>query len=276
MSKSVVQHSACNQSKRYLGGAVLGAVLLTAALFPVARSSADSYVYHILPLGDSITHAEINRASYRYPLWKKLIDAGIKFDYVGSMDTQLDLFSKGETPQPDYKGMKFDKDHEGHFAWAAVDINKGADPHNKTGSGSLSQWTQKYDFDIALIHLGTNDAFLRIKTDLIMGELKKVIQTLRADNPNAVILLAQLIPAKRQPGDGKAVMDVNAAIPELAAEMNTEESPVILVDQFTGFDVNKDTYDGVHPNAQGEEKMAQRWFEAIQQALPKVKKRDGS
>ena len=88
--------------------------------------------------------------------------------------------------------------------------------------------------------------------------------------------MAQLIPAKRKPGDGKAVMELNAAIPQLVKEMNTAASPVLLVDQFSGFDVEKDTYDGVHPNAQGEEKMAQRWFEAIQKALPLVKKREGS
>ena len=70
--------------------------------------------------------AEINRASYRYFLWKKLIDAGVDFDFVGSMNTQLDTYSKGETPQPDYKGQSFDKDHEGHFAWEGESYLGGA------------------------------------------------------------------------------------------------------------------------------------------------------
>jgi len=254
-------------------GYFIGLASILIATLPFRPAIADDYIYKILPLGDSITHAEINRASYRYPLWKKLVDANIKFDFVGSMDTQLDSFSKGATPQPDYKGLKFDKDHEGHFAWAAVEINKGKNPNNKTGSGSLSQWTQKYDFDIALVHLGTNDAFYRIKNELISAELKKVIQTLRKDNPNAVILLATLIPTKRKPGDSEAVASLNKTIPNVAKELNTAKSPVILVDQFNGFNAVKDAYDGVHPNDKGEEKMAQKWYEAIKKALPLVKKR---
>lgn len=253
---------------------VIALVSILIAVLPPTPATADDYVYHILPLGDSITHAEINRASYRYPLWTKLIDANIKVDFVGSMDTQLDSFSKGATPQPDYKGLKFDKDHEGHFAWTVDDIVKGRNPYNKTGSGSLSEWTKKYDFDIALVHLGTNDAFYRLKHDHMVESLGRVIKALRADNPNAVILVAKLIPAKRQKGDGEAVAAVNEnVIPQLVKKMNTPESPVILVDHFTDFDVAKDTYDGVHPNAMGEEKMAQQWFEAIKESLPLVTKR---
>jgi len=236
----------------------------------------DDYVYKILPLGDSITQAEINRASYRYPLWKKLVDANIKFDFVGSMDNQYDGFSKGKTPQPDYKGLKFDKDHEGHFAWSTYDIVKGYATNDGRGSGNLAQWVKKYDFDIALVHLGTNDAFHRSKHDAVFQELKNLIEVLRSDNPNAVILLAKMIPAKRQPGDGKAVQDLNdSVIPKVAKELGTKSSPIIVVDHFSGFDAKSDTYDGVHPNESGEEKMAQRWFEAIKEALSMVKKTTG-
>lgn len=255
---------------RPFAAALVAAAALFAATLSNGRAIADEYVYRILPLGDSITHAEINRASYRYPLWKKLIDAGVRVDFVGSMNTQLDRYSKGETPQPDYKGLKFDKDHEGHFAWEASDIVKGRNPNNKTGSGSLSDWMKHYDFDIALVHLGTNDAFNRQSSEQIAGELRQVIESLRRDNPHAVILLAKLIPTKRRKGDSEAVAAVNKVIPEVAKAMNTAESPVLLVDHFTGYDAVTDNYDGVHPNAQGEEKMAQRWFDAIMDALPLV------
>ncbi len=255
-------------------GCFIGLISILTAALPLTPAIADGYVYNILPLGDSITHAEINRASFRYPLWKKLVDANIKIDFVGSMNTQLDSFSKGATPQPAYKGLQFDKDHEGHFAWTVDDIVKGRNPYNKTGSGSLSEWTTKYDFDIALVHLGTNDAFYRLKHDHMAATLERVVTALRADNPNAVILLAKLIPAKRQQGDSEAVAAVNEkVIPKVVEKMNMPNSPVIAVDHFSDFDVAQDTYDGVHPNASGEEKMAQRWFKAIEEALPLVTKR---
>lgn len=228
----------------------------------VACADADR-VWSILPLGNSITQAEVNRASYRYPLWKKLVDSEIQFDFVGSIKKQQDKYSKGVPPQPDYKGLAFDRDHEGHFAWATEEIFIGRDFDNGSGSGRLQEWVQGYDADIALIHLGTNDAFKRQSNESSLKDLEKIIGILRSDNPNVIVLLAKMIPTKRKPGDAKAVVSLNNAIPQLAKDLSTKESPVIVVDQFSGFDAGADTYDGVHPNENGEEKMAQVWFKAI-------------
>jgi len=249
------------------------AVVLISALSWNAGALAKDYVYKILPLGDSITQAEVNRASYRYPLWKKLVDANVKFDFVGSLDNHYAGFSKGTPPQPDHKGQQFDKDHEGHFAWGIYDLVQGFSTNDGRGSGKLADWVKKYDVDIALVHVGTNDAFHRSKHDAVYREFKNLVKSLREDNPNVVILLAKMIPAKREPGDAEAVVALNdSVIPKVAKKLGTDASPIIVVDHFSGFDVKTDTYDGVHPNASGEEKMAQRWFEAIMKALPKVKK----
>ena len=245
-------------------------LILTPLIVAVQFAYADKTI-KILPLGDSITHAEINRASYRYFLWQKLIDAGIDFDFVGSMNTQLDTYSKGDTPQPDYKGQSFDKDHEGHFAWEVNHIWGGRNPNNNTGSGSLGDWMQAYDFDIALVHLGTNDAFMGQDNNQTANELKAIIDKLREDNPNVVILLAKVIPTAKGKREAAAVEQFAGLIPAVAQEMNTEQSPVILVDMFRDFDVNELTYDGVHPNEKGEMEMADRWFSAIMDALPLVK-----
>jgi len=237
------------------------------SVFLPAQASTEQDVLRILILGDSITQAEANRASFRYPLWKKLIDADIKFDFVGSMNTQQDKYSKGTPPQPDYRGHAFDKDHEGHFAWEASDIIIGRNPNNGTGSGNLAQWLQAYDFHIALVHLGTNDVFRKQSNAQIAGELKDVIVTLRGDNPHAIILLATMIPSSKSDRIERGVESMNAVIPDIVKEMDTLISPIILVDQFVGFKLETDSYDGIHPNAIGEEKMAQRWFDAIQAVI---------
>lgn len=243
---------------------------LTATFLLAAGGAAHAeQTYEILPLGDSITQAEVNRASYRYPLWKMMVDSGIPFDFVGSLEKQQDRYSKGEPPQPDYKGQEFDRDHEGHFAWHINEIIDGRDHDNGSGSGKLAGWVEGYDADIALVHLGTNDAFNRHSNESSVKELKEVIRILREDNPKVVVLLARLIPVNHRPGDAEAVESLNQAIPEVVADVHTEESPVILVDHFEGFDADKDTYDGVHPNAAGEEKMARTWFEAIRSVVQK-------
>lgn len=246
---------------------LIPAAIGVATLFAVCATASAEQVYRILPLGDSVTQAEINRASYRYPLWKMLVDSDIQFDFVGSIKKQQDRYSKGTPPQPDYKGQSFDRDHEGHFGWNIDEIIKGRGFDNGSGSGKLEEWVEGYDADIALVHLGTNDAFNRQNNESSVKELKEVIRILREDNPEVTILLAKLIPAKLNPGDGEAVESLNEVIPTVVEDMSTEQSPVIMVDHFEGFDVDEHTYDGVHPNEAGEKLMARRWFEAIRSVV---------
>ena len=232
-----------------------------------AENSSDTI--KILALGDSITQAESNRASFRYPLWKKLLDAGINVDFVGSMNRQFGQYNPGPPPHDDYRGHKFDPDHEGHFAWTADEIIRGRNFDNGSGAGRLQDWLSKYDVDIVMIHLGTNDAFMQQDNQSTSKELKDIIALLRDDNAKVIILLARLIPTTRAPQDTKAVISLNESIVTLSKTLGTADSPVILVDQFAGFVGKADLYDKVHPNASGEEKMAEKWFDAIQRALKK-------
>lgn len=237
-----------------------------AALILAAAPAQAGQTWTILPLGDSITQAEVNRASYRYPLWKMLVDSELEFDFVGSLEKQQDRYSKGTPPQPDYRGQSFDRDHEGHFGWNTDEIIKGRDFDNGSGSGKLAEWVKGYEADIVLLHLGTNDAFNRQSNASTVTELKEIIRILRQDNPEVIVLLAKLIPAQHKPGNAQAVASLNEAIPQVEEDMNSERSPVILVDHFSGFDAESETYDGVHPNPAGEQKMAKRWFDAIMAA----------
>jgi len=197
----------------------------------------------IMPIGNSITQASSTTYSYRYALWKKLIDAEIPFDFVGSQST-----NDGGNPEfPPYKGREFDTDNEGHWGKRADEILAG-----------LPDWLLASKPDMVLIHAGTNDMLQFQSVSSTKEELRDMIEAVRAVNPNAIVLLATLIP--------NTSVDMSAmatAINALATEENTSSSPVILVDQYTGFDEDDDTYDGIHPALQGEEKMAAKWLDAI-------------
>jgi hypothetical protein len=41
----------------------------------------------------------------------------------------------------------------------------------------------------------------------------------------------------------------------------------VIVDQYTGFNVDSDTREGIHPNDGGHEKMATKWFGPLQTAI---------
>jgi mannan endo-1,4-beta-mannosidase len=61
-----------------------------------------------------------------------------------------------------------------------------------------------------------------------------------------------------------AVAALNAEIATWAPTKSTAASPIIVVDQYTGFDAVADTMDGVHPNnTTGSQKMAAKWYAAL-------------
>ena len=98
-------------------------------------NKTNSGTQNILPLGDSITEGV--PFTYRYPLHNQLSDEGYAFDFVGS-------HTDGGWDYPD---EGWDRDNEGHSGWTTETIDQ-----------ELSNWLPQYDVDIALIHLGTNDA----------------------------------------------------------------------------------------------------------------------
>ena len=57
------------------------------------------------------------------------------------------------------------------------------------------------------------------------------------------------------------------AASQLVADKDWPESPLTLVDQYSGFDPSTMTYDGTHPNAVGDARMADRWFEKLTPVL---------
>lgn len=62
----------------------------------------------------------------------------------------------------------------------------------------------------------------------------------------------------------------------MAKRLSTQQSPVVTVHMYQGWhekpdEPGTDTFDWAHPNPSGQKKMAQKWFEAMQPALQRVK-----
>jgi lysophospholipase L1-like esterase len=200
-----------------------------------------------MPLGDSITQADAQHDSYRRPLWQMLTAAGYSVDFVGSQNQN----HGGGPPRQD-----FDRDHEGHWGWRADEILE-----------SLPEWAQATRPNVVLIHLGSNDVFQNQSQESTLSDLTAIIDEFRRVNPRVQILLAQIIPVANA-RQNERIRRLNPEIAALAARMSRDGSPVLAVDQFTGFDVETDTYDGVHPDLSGEVKMAQRFLSAFEKLAP--------
>jgi len=217
---------------------------------------------NILTIGNSITNGTDKYNSYRRALWKKLHDAGFNFDMIGSWDRH---HMGGDVPDPD-----FDMDHEGHSGWNSADIMDP--PAWDSVRGNIKRWLQTYTPDVVLIELGTNDVFQCRKEDEVIRDLDKLISMLRSKNSQVHIFVSNIIPlgsawttknlCHTKPY-GELIGDLNNRLTEWIPRITQPHSPAILVDQFSGLDPNRHMYDDIHPNTEGEEIMAQRWFDAI-------------
>jgi acyl-CoA thioesterase I len=199
----------------------------------------------IMPLGDSITESNTGQFSYRYYLWHLLLAKGYRIDFVGSR------YGVGNGPpaNPD-----FDMDHEGHAGWKADEI-----------LAQIQVWAMEASPDIVLLHIGHNDLCRGQSVTSTVSDIGGIIDVLRTVNPHVRVLLAQVIASASTCHTG--IPALNASLPALVADKDRPESPLTLVDQYSGFDPSTMTYDGTHPNAVGDARMADRWFEKLTPVL---------
>ncbi|MFC8419936.1 GDSL-type esterase/lipase family protein [Streptomyces sp. NPDC057236] len=227
--------------------------LLAALLLPLgpapapgaAAAPAAADPVRVMPLGDSITGSP---GCWRALLWNRLLDAGhTDIDFVGTLPTQG-------------CGVAHDGDNEGHGGELVTNVaDRNLLPARLAATLP----------DIVVMHFGTNDVWSGISPDRILAAYTELVGQMRESNPDMRVLVAQIIPMN--PGTCAAcaqrVVDLNARVPAWAAATSTDRSPVTVVDQWTGFDTATDTYDGVHPNDAGNEKIAARWFPALSALL---------
>ncbi|MFI2711837.1 cellulose binding domain-containing protein [Micromonospora sp. NPDC018662] len=221
---------------------VLGLTLVSVTPPAVAAAAAP---IRVMPLGDSITGSP---GCWRAVLWNRLQSTGYTdVDFVGTLG-------------PQGCGVSYDGDNEGHGGYLATNI---------ANQNLLPGWLAATHPDVVLMHLGTNDVWSNIAPATILAAYSKLVDQMRAANPATTVLVAKIIPMNPAscPECGQRTVALNAAIDGWAAGKTTAASPIVVVDQWTGFSTTTDTYDGVHPNAAGDQKMSDRWYPALTAAL---------
>jgi lysophospholipase L1-like esterase len=228
---------------RSLVSSVLVAVL--AALSLVVPQASAATPTRIMALGDSITGSP---GCWRALLWQHLRNTGYTdIDFVGTL------------PAPGC-GFAYDGENEGHGGYLATNI---------ANQNQLPGWLSATRPDVVLMHLGTNDIWSNIPASTILNAYTKLLGQMRASNPSMKVIVAQILPMT--PSNCSAcyqrVVDLNNAIPGWARANSTSQSPITVVDQWSGFTTSTDTSDGVHPNDNGIRKMESRWYPALAAAL---------
>ncbi len=216
----------------------LSSVALLGLVSYQQKAQAASTV-NIMPLGDLITGSP---GCWRALLWNHLQSTGYtNINFVGTLNNSTAC------------GIPFDGDNEGHGGYLATNI---------ANQNLLPGWLAATNPNIVMMHLGTNDVWNNIAPATILAAFSTLVNQMRAHNPNMRILVAQITPMNPSGCSACAqrVINFNAAIPAWASSKSTAQSPIIVVDQWTGYNDSTDTIDGVHPNASGNAKIAAKWY----------------
>lgn len=210
-----------------------------------AAQAGESKTWRIMPVGDSITEGGGSFSVYRYPLLKLLTEAGYAVEYVGS--------KASDSPAGKLR-------HEGYGGKNAEYI-----------ASIIGDHFREHPADLVLIHAGHNHFEHERPIPGICAATEKMIADIRATNPRVIVLLAQVVTSGKLP-KYSYIPGLNKQLAELGKKLDTPDSPVIVVDQAAGWDWRADTVaDHVHPNAQGAQKMARRWFDALAKVMSQKK-----
>jgi len=264
--------------------ALLSALLLCFSLCTswLGSSAQAQNLGKVVFIGDSITQAgsgastalysQNGTRSYRWEVFKRLVDSGADFDFVGSLRTNYNTAA----------GLD-DSTNSFYPTWRAFQIaGDSAGPSSgRRGVGNITNWTEVksggYSADTAVIHIGINDITgSNNSVAQVQASVVKIITNLRSVNPKVQIHILPLLHLAQGHGSyvsGNTKVDAyNAALPAFAAANSTAESTVnivpwnppvkndanIWVAQAGGWNADDMTYDNVHPNSRGEALMGQQ------------------
>jgi lysophospholipase L1-like esterase len=221
-------------------------------------------VLKIMAVGDSITASTCWRAK----LWSSLGQSHPgRFDLVGTLQSD-----SGCTPS------NYEKNNQGYGSSLITEAvandtdNRTCQPKCPALDNDFAPAFMSQKPDVVLLHYGTNDVWNGKSSTDITSAYGKLIDAMRAANPNVKIFLAKIIPMHVTnttcsgctcASCGTGVTALNAAIDAWAPTKSSSASSIVVVDQYTGFDADADTRDGVHPNDSGSQKMAAKWLTAL-------------
>ncbi len=222
------------------------------------RNHLSGRIIRIVPIGDSVTQGgRVDRQeyTYRYPLYFMLRDAGYAVDFIGSRTSGL----QPGAVWPDKDGVPFDLDHEGYYGATSAEVRDEL----KTVIANYKEAP-----DIALVQLGSNDVDAYDFEKTAIAPIIDIIAMLRDRNPNVIIFVGHLLE------NGRLARATRRLYERLARRSSTSASPVITVYLFDQWKERpgpgSDTFDWAHPNPQGQQKMADKWYAAMKPYLDRL------
>lgn len=198
----------------------------------------------ILPIGDSITQGHVKHPSYLEYLWHELQVQGIEARFVGQRTG----------PHNDrwwwrlWRNTPFEQRHEGYWGWRSDQV--------------ASVLKDQYAADVALILLGSNDLLQAVPAATIEANLSALVQKLHKQHPKMAFVISEL-PRANWPEAANIDAFNRETLPPLVAQWQSQGLPIVLMRLGDAFDPTVHSYDGLHPNPTGAQRIAKGFVEAM-------------
>lgn len=211
----------------------------------------------ILPLGNSITYDDNSldkdnprpvgdRIAYRYTLYQLLNDAGYLFDYVGSENSGNNYFN--------------DPELDDNAGFPGIETSQLTELISTGFNAITGEWETPgpyliyYPSDIILLHIGTNNL-----TESA-ADVESLLDTIRFFEPDVIVLIARII--NRQTYHPSTTL-FNNNVESMVNSRGDDRIIMVDMEAGAGIDYATEMADNLHPKPAGFDKMAQKWFEAI-------------
>lgn len=188
----------------------------------------------IMAVGDSITAGV--QGNYRDLLWSKLTAGRVKSTFVGPV---VDETATNPAAQS----------HLGLYDRRINDLLP-----------RMREITAQYQPDVILFMMGTNDA-QRYDIEPSAKDLEAVINRIYEGKPNVALFIASVPPINKELAN-QLVKILNKSISDIVLARKKAGAQIYFVDQHSVLTLD-DLFDGIHPNADGYEKIANTWYQAI-------------
>ncbi len=211
-----------------------------------------------MPVGDSMTIGSAGEHTWRYRLWQHLRTTyGGPFALVGPRETLYDKATDAPTSY-EYADPDFPRAHlagwgEGWLHMAPL----------------IGDAVRAHRADVLLVSLGLIDLGFYTNAEQTARNVREFVAGARAARPGVRMVVLPVIPNVRAETEESFATELarfNELLAKALADLDEPRSPLLLASWPPSYDIHLDTYDGTHPNASGERKIAGAFAEAMYQA----------
>ena len=211
-----------------------------------------------MPVGDSMTIGSAGEHTWRYRMWQHLRDTyGGPFALVGPRETLYDKAVKAPSPY-EYADPDFPRAHLAGWGegWQHM-------------APLIADAVRAHRADVLLVSLGLIDLGFYTNAEQTAENVRAFVAEARTANPRVRIVVLPVIPNVRAANDAPFAAQVtrfNELLAKAVADLDEPRSPLLLASPPPSYAIDLDTYDGTHPNASGEHKIAAAFADAMHQA----------